>query len=95
MDCVTIKNGQPCTFMNKKGCTFNGGQCKTVIEKCEGCDRILEIENAKYCNVTPDPATKWRVGTCNLATHMKAEKKGGPVAKVNPLKASKRAAGKK
>ena len=38
----------------------------------------------------PDPATKWKYGNCNLATHIKNDKKE-TAQKVNPLKASKRA----
>ena len=43
-----------------------------------------------YCQSYPDPAAKWRYGTCNFATHVKGETKTGPVT-MNPLKASKRA----
>ena len=94
MDCITIKAGTPCNFMTKKGCSFNGGQCNEIIEKCEGCDRILTAENAKYCAAVPNPEVKWRMGTCNLATHVKNATKGGQTVKVNPLKASKRSMGK-
>jgi hypothetical protein len=41
-----------------------------------------------------NPAAKWRLGFCNLATHAKPEIKVVTV-KVNPLKAAKRAAGRK
>ena len=47
----------------------------------------------RYCNAFPDPAVKWRRGVCNLATHQKGNGNGAkPEQKVNPLKASKRAA---
>ena len=39
MHCESIKPGVDCTFMTKKGCSFNGGKCRTVVESCEGCDR--------------------------------------------------------
>jgi hypothetical protein len=39
----------------------------------------------------PDPSIKWRVGTCSMATHMKASNNKGN-GKLNPLKASKRKA---
>lgn len=47
-----------------------------VIEKCLGCRRI-EKENtcASYIN----PSSKWRLGNCNLASHLVVEetKKAG------------------
>jgi len=95
MDCASVKAGYPCTFMTKKGCTYNGGECHQVVDKCDGCDRILNLEAGRFCAATPDPPTKWRLGVCNLATHVKSGAKSGEVIKINPLKASKRAAGKK
>jgi hypothetical protein len=37
----------------------------------------------------PEPAVKWRTGTCSMATHVKAAN-GDKNGKLNPLKASKR-----
>lgn len=91
MHCVSVKPGVDCTFMGKKGCSFNGGGCKPVVESCNGCDRTLEFEAAKYCGSFPDPEAKWRRGACNLASHVKNGKKE-EVQKINPLKASKRQA---
>jgi hypothetical protein len=95
MDCVTIKAGYPCAFMTKKGCRFNGGQCHPIIDKCEGCDRVLDLEAGRFCMVSPDPAVKWKAGTCNMATHIKNGNNAGKVVKINPLKASKRGATQK
>lgn len=91
MDCTTVKEGVECFFMSKKGCQFNGGTCHTVVEQCKGCARAQEFPTGTYCTSFPDPAAKWRFGTCNMATHLKTEKqtKNG---KINPLKASKRMA---
>lgn len=89
MDCVTVKSGVSCVFMSKKGCSFNGGTCHSIVEKCEGCSRVLETASGKYCSSYPDPGSKWKRGNCNLATHIKAEVAKQEV-KVNPLKASKR-----
>jgi hypothetical protein len=94
MHCVSIKPGVDCTFMSKKGCSFNGGKCRTIVESCEGCDRILTNGEGSYCGAFPDPAAKWRMGSCNLATHVKKEKKA-EVTKINPLKASKRSAARR
>jgi hypothetical protein len=89
MDCQTVKEGMECAFMTKKGCTFNGGSCHTIVEQCETCGRILEIATGRFCAVFPDPAAKWRIGTCNRATHAK-KVESVEKHKLNPLKASKR-----
>jgi hypothetical protein len=90
MRCSTVKEGQECFFMTKKGCTFNGGTCHIIVEACEGCQKVADYPTGNYCMIFPDPAAKWRTGACNMATHMQAsaKKENG---KVNPLKASKRA----
>jgi hypothetical protein len=94
MHCVSVKEGVDCTFMTKKGCSFNGGKCRQAVESCEGCDRRLFLEDGTYCGTFPDPAAKWRMGACNLATHVKNGKKE-TVQKINPLKASKRNAARR
>ena len=91
MHCESVKPGVDCTFMTKKGCSFNGGKCKPVVEACTGCDRTLCFEESNFCGSFPDPGAKWRRGSCNLATHVKNGKKE-TVQKINPLKASKRKA---
>jgi len=78
--------------MTKKGCSFNGGKCRPVVESCDGCDRILGANGGRYCGAFPDPTVKWRRGTCNLATHQKGNGREQEKQKINPLKASKRAA---
>jgi len=66
-----------------------------IIDKCEGCERIVETNNSKYCQSYAMPEAKWKLGICNFATHVKPENSTNQV-KINPLKASKRAAaGKK
>jgi hypothetical protein len=89
MVCSSVKEGYECTFMSKKGCQFNGGNCHPIVEMCEGCQRVTEFPSGTYCLVFPDPQAKWRLGNCNMATHIKEEgkKENG---KINPLKASKR-----
>jgi hypothetical protein len=76
--------------MTKKGCTFNGGKCHEVVDKCEGCDRIVTLEEGKFCAALPNPEVKWKMGSCNMATHVKSAAKNGTNVKINPLKASKR-----
>ena len=75
MQCATIKEGVECSFMTKKGCSFNGGNCESIVEQCQGCERTKEYLNGVYCLVYPNPSAKWRRGTCNMATHMKANAK--------------------
>lgn len=94
MQCVTLKKGVECAFMTRKGCTFNGGQCHPVVDSCNGCSRAITIADTTFCSVAPDPASKWVRGVCNFATHTE-RKAVEQTQKLNPLKASKRAAGKR
>ncbi|MDY6972108.1 MAG: PxxKW family cysteine-rich protein [Thermodesulfobacteriota bacterium] len=89
MVCTSVKQGYDCFFMSKKGCQFNGGICHPIVEQCEGCQKAIDFPTGKYCLGFPEPAAKWRIGKCNMATHMKetSRKANG---KLNPLKASKR-----
>jgi hypothetical protein len=75
MQCQTIKEGIECTFMSKTGCGFMGGACRPIVEQCEGCDRVRDFPEGKFCGVFPDPAAKWRRGMCNMATHIKVDVK--------------------
>ncbi len=88
MLCQTIKSGMECGFMTKSGCGFTGGSCVAIIEKCEGCNKILESATGRFCKVYPDPIAKWSLGGCPTASHLKREVK--EEQKINPLKASKR-----
>ena len=72
------------------GVTVNGFLLSPVVDQCTGCDRVRDFGSEKFCASYPDPASKWAGGRCNFATHVKAETSAN--AKVNPLKASKRAA---
>ena len=89
MVCTTIRKGSECTFMTKQGCSYNGGICHQVVEQCNGCSRSENISSAWYCSACPEPSTKWKNGSCNLATHVASTSSGNKV-KINPLKASKR-----
>lgn len=72
---------------------YTSGRFQAIIDKCEGCGRIVEAEADKFCRTFVAPAAKWKLGFCNFATHAKPEIVAAAV-KVNPLKASKRAAAK-
>ncbi len=72
---------------------YSSGLFNPVAEKCDGCDRIIEVDNSKYCQTYVLPEAKWKLGICNFATHVRPEIKVVKI-KVNPLKAAKRASGK-
>ncbi len=86
-------------FQNAKqteqGVFLNGFLLQPIVEQCQGCERIKEFAGNQYCSSYPQPAAKWRHGACNFATHIKASVDKQGQVKVNPLKASKRAARKK
>ena len=94
MQCRTALPGTECTFAGKERCTYPKGECQPILQECIGCDKIVDGVNGKVCSAYPDPSTKWQGGICNAASHVKVEVKS-EVAKVNPLKASKKAASSK
>jgi hypothetical protein len=61
-----------------EGVELNGMVMAPVVEQCDGCDRVRSFEGEKFCS------------SCNFATHVARVTASGK--KVNPLKASKRAA---
>lgn len=73
---------------------IGSGLFATIVEQCNGCDRIIEVNALQYCKTYASPAAKWRLGICNFATHVKPEIVTAKT-RVNPLKASKRAMAKK
>ena len=89
MVCTTVKEGMECPFMTAKGCSFNGGVCHEVVESCDGCNRNSEYSSGWFCTACPDPSSKWKNGSCNLATHI-ASSSSSKNTKLNPIKASKR-----
>ncbi|MDY7000548.1 MAG: PxxKW family cysteine-rich protein [Thermodesulfobacteriota bacterium] len=78
--------------MTEQGLRFNGFFLRPVVEQCDGCERILEHESGRYCSSYPDPNQKWARGACNFATHVRGSITKNGQVKINPLKASKRAA---
>jgi len=73
---------------------YTSGIFSPIIDRCDGCDRVIEVESQKFCKTYSTPAAKWKLGICNFASHVKPEVLTSTI-KVNPLKASKRAMGKK
>lgn len=72
---------------------FASGMFQPVVEKCAGCERVVEVDAVKYCRTYVNPTSKWRLGICNFATHEKPEIVTAKI-RVNPLKAAKRASKK-
>ena len=91
MLCQTIKKERDCFFWGTSGCSFPGGQCRAVVDKCEGCGRTEQWPTGSYCASYPAPDKHWALGMCNMATHIKLEEEKVQKA-LNPLKASKRRA---
>lgn len=73
-----------------EGVTVNGFVISPCVEQCTGCERMRAFDDQNFCSSYPEPASKWAGGNCNFATHTKTQTIDK--AKVNPLKASKRAA---
>ena len=66
-----------------------------IHENCEGCANVEDRDGKKFCVKYVDPAFHWENDQiCAFATHVKREVKVVKKA-INPLKASKRAAGKR
>jgi hypothetical protein len=72
---------------------YSSGIFNPVIEKCAGCNQVIEVESQEICKTYTSPEAKWKLGICNFASHIKPDISTSTV-KVNPLKASKRAMGK-
>jgi len=89
--CTTMKDGKNCIFMKKSGCSYDGGRCHLVVEKCQGCEHVEVYATGTFCAIFAEPELKWLGGSCNMATHVQKEAADDGKAKmVNPLKASKR-----
>jgi len=78
--------------MTDAGLSYKGVIMEPIAEKCEGCERVVPFEDNKFCPTYAQPSRKWLTGVCNFATHVRAEVDKAGKVKVNPLKASKRAA---
>lgn len=79
--------------MQEAAATYTNGDFKPIIDKCDGCERVVEESGNKYCKTYLNPEAKWKLGICNFATHEKPEIVVAKV-RINPLKAAKRASKK-
>ena len=73
---------------------YSDSEFQAIVEKCEGCARVVEQEGTSYCKTYLIPGAKWRLGFCNFATHAKPEINVVTI-RINPLKAAKRASKRK
>lgn len=80
-------------MQNQEVKSYNERNFRPIIDKCAGCERIVEESGAQYCKTFILPEAKWRLGICNFATHAKPEINVVTI-RVNPLKAAKRASAK-
>ncbi|QQG46618.1 MAG: PxxKW family cysteine-rich protein [Candidatus Niyogibacteria bacterium] len=69
---------------------------KPVVAECEGCGE----QEGGFCKRYSDPGALWALGSCPMHSGLLAQARERAAAKqvgrkVNPIKASKRAAGKK
>lgn len=79
---------------NQATVDYSDGSFQPVIDKCEGCGRIVKQEGVEYCKSYMYPQSKWKLGLCNFATHAKPEI-NVIKTRINPLKAAKRASKRK
>ncbi len=63
---------------------------RPIVEKCDGCDRIAGEGDSKTCTAFAFPDTKWRLGNCSMATHIKVEAAKGEKVRVGQQKQKKR-----
>jgi len=89
MICQTVRKGHECFLMRSAGCSAKYGECYPIIDKCQGCAKVVDVEGQKYCLTYPYPEAKWQSGICVMATHVKRNVEEIK-QKINPLKASKR-----
>ncbi|UQZ87981.1 hypothetical protein C4J81_01610 [Deltaproteobacteria bacterium Smac51] len=46
---------------------------RPIVEKCSGCDRVASEGDTQTCTAFAFPDSKWRLGNCSMATHIKVE----------------------
>lgn len=104
MECTLLEGPVECHFAQRgedngaNRCGYNGESCLNVVEEClsgdeeKSCEHIVELPKGKFCTRFPNPMSRWARGRCPLATHIKMDFAAPLEKKLNPLKASKRAA---
>lgn len=92
--CRTIRKDEQCAFAGKGGmCEYIGGKCYPIIDECvndKKCINVISYGEKDYCKIYAEPAVKWIGGNCPMSSNKELKLK--KEQKINPLKASKRAA---
>jgi hypothetical protein len=65
MICTILKEEIDCVFMTRQGCTYNGGHCEPVVQACEGCGHVKEVDP------THQPSGTWVFATMPLTLRKK------------------------
>jgi len=68
MICTILKEEIDCVFMTRQGCIYYGGHCDPVVQACEGCNHIKEIEEDFYCTTARPVPIRQPSGTWASAT---------------------------
>ncbi len=63
---------------------------RPLVEQCDGCERTLAEGDQKFCQSFAFPDTKWRLGACSMATHLKTESSSAEKRRVGQQKQKKR-----
>lgn len=89
--CQIVRKGIRCQFAKRDGkCDYTGGRCYPVVINCAECKNVETYNNEIYCKIYMSPDAKWYSDGCPMNTNKKNVVK--EIQKINPLKASKRAA---
>jgi len=64
-----------CCFMSKRGCGASGSNCCTIIDKCNGCDRVIEyvstIQELDATQIQELDATQMQTKYCSTCSDPK------------------------
>ena len=88
---MTNTDSKTTVLLQKEGMDkFWFDQREKIVEQCEGCSRIEEINSKRLCLKYMIPSFHWENDQiCAFATHIKKEFARSK-KRTNPLKASKR-----
>jgi len=56
-----LKEEIDCVFMTRQGCNYNGGHCDPVVQACEVCGHIKEVDEEYCCVTSANPSAKWNL----------------------------------
>ena len=59
-----------------------------IVDECKGCSKI--VAESSMCSAYINPASRWRMGNCGLATHVVIEEKSTHKTRVGQQKQKKK-----